>query len=494
MSWTQPAFEAVANLVGERTGLSFANRQGSAELGMRRAMTRAKVTDLPRYLDLIGVDERALDDLVSELTVAETYFFREPGQFEVLRRQVLPEIRQRRGPEHMIRAWSAACASGEEAYSLAVLVEQVGLADRLHLLATDISQRALAKAREAVYGDWSLRGEQGTAALPYLIHTKHGYRLDERIRRRVIYQPLNLALDVYPSFANGTWGMDLILCRNVLIYFDAQTVRRVARRLYQALADGGWLITAAADPPLWQDAPFEVVATEEGIFYRRAAMTKVPSDEIRDIDLPLKGTQGEGRACASSGQKSDPEALQSVAAAEFPDGRGKAATEETSRMAALFRDAAQAFARGDYARVVEMTQDQSERPTIPALHVRALANIDLAKAEKACARALVHDPLSAELNFLHALVLLDLGRGDEAVPALRRVIYLDRSLAVAHLALGSILQRRGDPGGAKRAYRNARDLCANRPADEVVPLADGETAGRLAKIAGLELALLQLQG
>src|SRR5262249_141034 len=154
----------------------------------------------------------------------------------------------------------------EEAYSLAILFDQEGLGDSCHLLATDISQKALSRAREAVYGDWSLRGENNTAALPYLIPNnpqaprrvfeaagfapeRNGkadiYRVIERIRGRAIFQPLNLALDTYPSFANGTWGMDLILCRNVLIYFDRETVRRVAERLYRTLADGGWLVTAA---------------------------------------------------------------------------------------------------------------------------------------------------------------------------------------------------------------------------------------------------------
>jgi chemotaxis protein methyltransferase CheR len=99
--------------------------------------------------------------------------------------------------------------------------------------------------------------------------------------------------------------------------------------------------------------------------------------------------------------------------------------------------------------------------------------------------------LSAELHYLHAVLLLDLGKNDEAAQALRRVLYLDRTLAVVHFTLGAILRQRGDRAGACRAYRNARDLCAARPAEEAVPLADGEPAGRLAEIAGAELILLE---
>ena len=197
---------------------------------------------------------------------------------------VLPEIARRRGSKHQLRAWSASCASGEEAFSLAILFEREGIADQSQLVATDISRSALAKARQAIFGGWSLRGESPHLALPYLTPVGKDYRLDEKIRRRVALSHLNLALNAYPSFASGIWGMDLILCRNVLIYFDRPMVRQVAQRLFRTLAEGGWLITASSDPPLWEDAPFEVVTTEEGVFYRRPGGPELASPvELPDV-------------------------------------------------------------------------------------------------------------------------------------------------------------------------------------------------------------------
>ncbi len=219
MTWTHPALEAVVRLLGERTGLHFPpERQDIAEQGIRRAMTRAGVTDLDRYRVLVGSDAAAFDDLIVELTVGETYFFREPAQFAFIQGVVLPEILRRLGPEHWVRAWSAGCASGEEAFSLAILFARQGLAGQAHLLATDISRAALARGCRAAYSGWSLRGDGAHAAAPYLQCKKNLHILDDAIRRAVTFQHLNLALDVYPSFATGTWGMDLILCRNVLIY------------------------------------------------------------------------------------------------------------------------------------------------------------------------------------------------------------------------------------------------------------------------------------
>ena len=128
------------------------------------------------------------------------------------------------------------------------------------------------------------------------------------------------------------------------------------------------------------------------------------------------------------------------------------------------------------------------------LQVRALANLDAVAAMGACLRAAGAHPLCAELHYLHAVLLMDARQYEEAVQGMRRVLYLDRSLAVAHFTLGSILHQRGDRAGAVRAYRNARDLCAGRPPDEGVPFADGESAGRLLEVAKVELALLEGTG
>ena len=127
MSWSHPAFEDLARLVSVQTGLDFtSDRRTGAELGIRRAMGRAGINAPARYRDLILADAAALDDMIAELTIGETYFFREPAQFQFIRRAILPEICSRRGDWHVIRAWSACCSSGEEAYSLAMVFSEEG--------------------------------------------------------------------------------------------------------------------------------------------------------------------------------------------------------------------------------------------------------------------------------------------------------------------------------------------------------------------------------
>jgi Flp pilus assembly protein TadD len=148
--------------------------------------------------------------------------------------------------------------------------------------------------------------------------------------------------------------------------------------------------------------------------------------------------------------------------------------------------------RGDYARVVEITRSLMDDPEASALHIRALANLDVPGAERATAEAVGRHPLCCELHYLRAALLAELGRLDDACASARRVVYLDRSLAIGHLFLGTLLARRGNSDGARRHFRNARELFLARPADEPVRFADGQTAGSLADEACNQLAQLDL--
>jgi len=146
---------------------------------------------------------------------------------------------------------------------------------------------------------------------------------------------------------------------------------------------------------------------------------------------------------------------------------------------------------GDFGRAAELTRGLTADPDASAVHIRAIANLaGPSEAERAAALALARHPLSAELHFLHAVFFMDQGRDMEAVQAMRRAIYLDRSAAVAHFTLGSMLTRCGNRTEARRAYRNAHSLCAALPGDAVVPLSDGERAGRLAEAAAAQMAVL----
>jgi chemotaxis protein methyltransferase CheR len=496
-AWSQSVLQSLAASIRDHAGLSFVPaRYDELERRTRRAMAKAGITDVRDYADGLGSGRISFDDWVAELTIGETYFFREPGHFEFIRCRIIPGLLALRGPGHVFRVWSAGCASGEEAYSLAILFEEQFLGASLHLVGTDVSRAALSKARAARYGIWSLRGSSQEWINTYFRRRPNQhFELAERLRRQVTFEYLNLALDEYPSFFTGVWGNDLILCRNVLFYLDRGTVRAVARRLFESLGDGGWLITGPSDPPIGDYAPFETVRSDAGVFYRRSqgmvatqgsrprgATSAAVQKVFSQADEEITGVRPVGASISSISPPSTPRSRPADLDAE-PSSRAESAIDQLSLARA-------AFAAGRYGHVIGLAQGLVDDASA-ALEVRATANLLGAReAAHLCTAAILRFPLGVELYVLQASLLLDLRDYEAAAQATRRLLFLDRSLVVAHLLLGSILGQRGNRSEAMRAFRNARDLAASAPPDDVLPFTDGEKAGRLAAFARAQMDLL----
>lgn len=482
-AWSDPGYAAIHQLVRERAGLLFLpNRQPHAESSMRRAMRRARVETAVEYAALLHRDETALDDLLAELTIGETYFFREPAQFAYLREVALPALRERHGRDYVVRAWSAGCATGEEAYSLAITIRTSGMP--LQVIGTDISRARLGFARRALYRQWSLRGAPAGLVTSHFTRDGEGYLLRAGARERVEFRYLNLARDVYPAISTGIWGMDLILCRNVLIYLDAKTISRVATRLIDTLSDDGVLLLGASDPLLTEYVPCEVVKTPAGVAYRRPGKT-APAERA--------DRTGPRRAWADPGLGPAIDLTPGHARADLePPREPIAARPEEPAPAARYDDAAGAYSAHDYEQVLTLARGRTPADASACiLVVRALANLGrLEEAGLECSAALEAHRTSVELLYLHAVLLSQAGRAVEAADAARRALYLDRGFIVGHLALAAALARSGDGEGALRAYAAAERLLARMAPEAIVPASDGEPAGRLVQMARLQKHLV----
>lgn len=459
--------QRLLDFLSQRSGLSLTHDRGkSIADGVRRAMRQSGHFDADQFLLHIQQNQAAFDALMAEVTIGETYFYREPDQFEAIRTVVLPEIRNRKGFDHVARIWSAGCASGEEPWSLAMLCQQAGFGQQTRILATDISRAALRKAETGEYRQWSLRGPSKALAGSLIHETNDRWKIDDSLRRSVVFEYLNLALDNYPSLATGTWGCDLILCRNVLIYFDEATIQLVASRLYEALAPGGWLVLASTDPRMTPLAPFELVEAGQSLFYRR------PLNPVTPV-APLDSWQAPDDAWV----------FEEVAADSVDSTIIK--SDDVTITAAQ-----QALRAGDSQRAAELTADSLDDPAASALHVRALAGNNVGIAESICARCVRTHVTNPELHYLHGVLLLDLQRLPEAEKAVRKALFLDRELTIAHFTLGVILQRSGSQDKARRSFQNALQLCERLQPEAVIPLSDGEHAGRLAQMAKQHLDML----
>lgn len=452
----------------KRSGLIFQPSRRAAVVGAaNRVMQRVGLGSPDAFLPLVQIDGALFDDLMAEVTIGETYFFRELAHFTLLRSTIIPEFRARATPAQKFRAWSAACSTGEEAYSIALALREELIP--ASVVGTDVSRRRLIEARRGVYRPWSFRGVHEHTIERHFAREADTYVLAPDVCRDVDFRFLNLASDCYPAMSTGVWGMDLILCRNVLIYFDRDTIAHVATSLLASLGDHGWLLLGATDPPLREFVKCEVVQTAAGLAYRH-------------VNRP-------GHSLASAAPVRVSPRL--VPVVPMPATR-PAPIERVAPPPTDF--VGQAYADRDYERTIELVGPRAATPeSTPrelVLYIRALANLGhLNDAGRACAAALERHRDVAELHYLHAILIAQAGQSTESARAARRAIYLDRSMIVAHLALGSALVAAGDAASALRAFAASERLLAEMPADAPVPGTDGEPAGRLLELTRVQAKL-----
>jgi chemotaxis protein methyltransferase CheR len=365
------------------------------------------------------------------------------------------------------RAWSAGCSSGEEPYTLAIILAELGLETRSAIVASDISAAALGRARAGEYSSWSLRGGSDPRAARWLHEDRGLLRVDPRLRSAITFLELNLAAADLPDPAKGLSDLDLILCRNVLLYLTPDVVGRVASRLFECLAPGGFLLTSPSDPSLSRHAPFTIASGAFGIAYERPRTAR---------ERPLSAPRTAPRV-AQTVARPDP-----LRAREQAVSRAKAEAPRPPRPSPAGLRAAPSTA----ARLAV--------PPLPDACPGCRALVDagrLPEALELVTAAVRENPLAPELHLLEAIIMADLGRLAEAEAACRKGLYLDRSDPFLHFFLGTVLLRRRSVNAAAAALRAAARLAEGRDPDEQVAWSEGMTARELAAAARWQLERLQ---
>lgn len=462
MTLAEEACRRAQALVATRLGLDFPERRRpDLERGLARALRASPIAEPETYLAWVATlpdESPELRRLAGYLTVGETYFFRDRPAFEALEQEVLPALIAARRTDGMLRLrlWSAGCATGEEPYSLAILLDRL-LPDRadwaLTLLATDINPEALETAARGRYREWSFRDTPRATRDRYFRRRGPGsFELDPGIRRMVAFAPLNLADDGYPDVVTNTSAMDLILCRNVLMYLTREAQRATVARLQRALVSGGWLVVSPAEASAELLHPLGPVNFPDAIFYRKSAV----SDQRSAASVLLPGWQ-----------------VASPGLSEIPAPPAPAAAPRPSAPSPP-QDEARAF----------------PEPATDLQRARALADRgQLEEARDLCERALARDRLDPEAHLLLAAIHQERGEVPVALEALRRAIYLAPDSAPAHFLLGSLLLQQGQRARGRRSMAIVVRLLSPVPRDEAVAGSDGLTAGRLLETARAYLAV-----
>ena len=434
------------------------------ERGLRAAAHEMGWTDteaFARHLLEAPICQDLEDLLAAHLTIGETYFYRDPRAFEVFEKETLPQIVQSRvGRPKKLRIWSAACCTGEEPYTIAMSVRRAlgeNSGWQVSILATDLNPRFLRKAKSGIYGPWSFR------TLPeemrdrfFHKHSNDRWQIDDRIKRDVTFTGLNFMDDIFPSVKNDTEALDVIFCRNVLMYFSRETAAKVIGKLRQCLVEDGWLFTSATDAPRDLFTGFAVHEAEGTIVYRRCA-ENAPAQKPAPFflnDSPIELPSSGSLTVRTIRKEPAPKAARPAVPARPVPTPPVAVAKPVESPAAELRHQARALA--DEGRF-----DQ------------ALVAID---------RAIEADKLDALSHYLRGVILHEQNLENDATVSLNRALYLDPCFVLAHVTLGNIMRRGGKEKVARRCFDNARDLLGKQDRDAVLPESGGMTAGRLLHI------------
>jgi chemotaxis protein methyltransferase CheR len=501
--------ERLSNAVARHIGLHFPKERW---LDLQRAVGAAArecgwQLDLDRYVQalLSPASTQKLDGLASHLTVGETYFFREKRSLEVFEKDLVPELVRRRA-NRVIRVWSAGCATGEEPYSIAIILHKLMAALEGwegKILATDLNPKSLQKAREGIYGEWSFRGVPPWVRCAYFeTVAKDRWAIRPVIKQMVSFAELNLMADSFPllsdtslsnllpagplpsgpSFSNTSGGFDMIFCRNVLMYFTPEGMRKVIGKLHRSLASDGWLIVSPTEtsPDLFRQ--FATVSFGDVTLYRkstahpRKTMTLSAAVYEEDRSWPPLSEEGlENAEPVSAPIRPLPTmALPTVAPVCNPGQKS-----QDQRVHSEIEGSGCEGARQVIGPLVSQDDNDNDAQAL-LLRARDFANqgkLDTALAW--CDKAIAADKMAARAYYLRATILQEQGYLPEAVFALKQTVYAEPQFVLGHFSLGNLALSHGERKESEKYFENVLLLLAQYGPEDIVPESEGLSAGRL---------------
>jgi len=414
---TDEEFGQLRTLLARLAGLVFDEaRRDSVAFCIAERMRVTGAPNVASYLPLLSsAPERQA--LLDEVTIQETHFFRNPPQIRALRKHVFPElVRHAEANGRRLRIWSAGCSTGEEPYTIAMILRELLPSTEgwdVQVIATDVSERALKAARTGTYGARAVHMASPEDLARFFTAGPRGtHQVRPEVRELVEFRHHNLVTEPVP-FGSGEKA-DLVLCRNVTIYFSRDTTRALMKRLHTCLRDGGYLFLGHSET-LWQvSEDFRLVPLGSGsdaaFVYRR-------------LDQPADGAP-ERRAI-------------------LPDRRTA--------------DAGPPPPKAERRVVPRRTAEVTSQTVSPTVIRSALAEGRYDDAVRLAGLLIDAEPLAASGFYLRGLAQVSAGRDSDALVDLRKAVYLDPAAGLAHFLLAGTLSRAGDGAAAAREYAAAAD-------------------------------------
>jgi len=482
-----PQLKEFSQFIEKNMGLHFPeDKMTDLQQGMASASKEFgfnQVESCIKWLLSSSLTNQQIEILASYLSIGETYFFRAEHDFHALENHILPElIHARKDKEKCLRIWSAGSASGEEPYSLAILVHKLipDIKDwNITILATDINTRSLAKAEKGIYSNWSFRNSpEWLKKIYFTLLPDGGYQISQKIKDMVTFSYLNLARDAYPSLLNNTNGMDIIFCRNVLMYFTPELAQKVINNLHGSLIEKGWLVIPPIETTPDFSFKFDRVNFSDAILYQKGRgkdqqkfmKEKLPLSALAPF-IPVNTTV-----------KKPPE----KDFIKYP--KLQIRTAQKSEISPdFYQQALELYKDHQYSEaikiILEFPLKKQKNPKVIILLARAYANQGkLSPALECIDQGIKENKINPQLYYLRSTILQELNLNEDSIQSLKKTIYLDPEFIPAYFTLGCIFHRHNKEPESHQYFKNALRLLDNLDKEKIILESEGMTAGRLKEI------------
>jgi len=488
------------SVIACRLGLQFED----AKLGyladvMRRRLEIGRQTP-EAYL--ARLETELVDDetgaLAQELTVPETYFFRHNDQFRAFAEIALPDRMGAQSAARRLRILSAGCASGEEAYSLAMLVREAAM-DRswdVSILGVDVNPAIVSKATRALFSEWALRETPADVRKRWFKPAGRDFSLDDTVRAAVRFEERNLMREDPQLWQPDTY--DIVFFRNVLMYFTPENAQTVITRIGRALRPGGYLFLGHAETLRNLSTDFHLQHTHETFYYQRKdrlerATPHSPSITSSGVLPPTVMAAVESADTWIDVIRRATERIEILTSSPQPSAVSRPGSPRAVAKPAWDLELPRELLREErFSEALDMMQrlppESGRDPDVLLLHAALLTHRgQLAEAEEACSRLLAVDELSAGAHYLLALCREGARDRTSAVNHDQVAIYLDPSFAMPHLHLGLLARRTGDRAAAQKQLGQALVLLQREDGSRVLLFGGGFSRDTLVALCRTEL-------
>jgi chemotaxis protein methyltransferase CheR len=437
-------------LVNERTGIRIRDQdygELARKIGLRMAALHLVNPDqYYQRLSMVGAaGATEWDALITLLTNIESYFFRDQGQFQLLEQVLLPRLMVQKRPERRLRIWSAGCSTGEEPYSLAILVQQLLAHEsgwQCEVIGTDINPTVLTRARQGYYPLWSLRSLAPAIQTRYFQPCGDGFQLDPQIRQSVRFEAFNLAKPSTEQWCPS--DVDLIVCRNVFIYFSAPAIATALDSFRQALNPSGYLMTGHAELYGQQLQAFQSHLFPESVVYQRRDRPSPLPSKPHPTPLPMRSYP----TPPPLPRPPVPSVITAPPATPIPTVQD------------LLTEAEFFFQQKNYRlsrKKVDVILSRDPQ-SFAAYFLRAQLDANSGQYEAAlqsCEKALELEPLSVSIYYLMAQIFEERGDTEKAKQLFKKIIYLEPTTILAYYELSQLYDQEGNSNRGQKMRQTA---------------------------------------